>query len=289
MYYIIIDLEWNNAFTSLYDKPVNEIIEIGAVKLDESLNIVDTFKQLISPRFSKKLSSRCKRITKITNDEIKRDGIPFEQVIADFSRWSSGDDNVFLSWSNSDLYVLCENFLKIFGNCNVNFMHRYCDAQKYCMSFIENENNNQISLLKCAEIFNIDVDTESLHRALTDCYVTAECLKKVFDTDKMKAYISDCDNSFFERLLFKPYAITNPECDLFSLKNVDMRCPRCNSVLKMLEYECTASKSFKCASVCKKCRKNFWVFVRAKKNYDSVSVSVKTVEMNKRKAKSIRH
>lgn len=288
MNYIIIDLEWNNAFTYLYDKPVNEIIEIGAVKLDETLNIVDTFKQLISPRFSKKLSSRCKRITKITNDEIKRDGFPFEQVIADFSRWSSGEDNVFLSWSNSDLYVLCENFLKIFGNCNVDFMHNYCDAQKYCMSFIEKEGNNQISLAKCAEIFGIDVDTESLHRALADCYLTAQCLKSVFDADKIKNYISSCDKSFFERLLFKPYAITNPECDLFSLKKVEMRCPKCSTDLIIKEYECTANKSFKCAAQCKACKKNYWVFVRAKKNYDNVSVSVRTVEMNKKKAKYIK-
>ncbi len=49
MFYVIFDLEWNNAYDYKLRKGMNEIIEIGAVKLDEKLNIVDTFKQLINP------------------------------------------------------------------------------------------------------------------------------------------------------------------------------------------------------------------------------------------------
>lgn len=70
MFYVIFDLEWNNAYNYKLKKGMNEIIEIGAIKLDEKLNIVDTFKQLIKPKLSNKLSSRFKNLTHISMDEI---------------------------------------------------------------------------------------------------------------------------------------------------------------------------------------------------------------------------
>ena len=63
MFYVIFDLEWNNAYDYRFGKGMNEIIEIGAVKLDEKLNIADTFKQLVKPKLSRKLSSRFKNLT----------------------------------------------------------------------------------------------------------------------------------------------------------------------------------------------------------------------------------
>ncbi len=115
MFYVIFDLEWNNAYNYKLKKGMNEIIEIGAIKLDEKLNIVDTFKQLIKPKLSNKLSSRFKNLTHISMDEINDSGIAFENAIEDFARWSGGENSVFLSWSNSDLYVLIDNFKKFIG------------------------------------------------------------------------------------------------------------------------------------------------------------------------------
>ena len=37
MHYIIMDLEWNNAYVPKTKSFMNEIIEVGAVKLDEKL------------------------------------------------------------------------------------------------------------------------------------------------------------------------------------------------------------------------------------------------------------
>ena len=65
MKYVIFDLEWNNAFDYKEQKGLNEIIEIGAVKLDEDLNIADTYTQLIKPKLSKKLSKRFVDLTSI--------------------------------------------------------------------------------------------------------------------------------------------------------------------------------------------------------------------------------
>ena len=288
MNYIIFDLEWNNAYSYAKKGFMNEIIEIGAVKLNERLEIVDTFKQLILPKITKKLSGRCKSLTNITNEELKQNGIPVADAIKDFSRWSRGDGNVFMSWSNSDLYVLTNNYQTFLGNLNINFITKYCDAQKYCMSFIERENNNQISLADCGEAFGIKIDTDKLHRALADCYLTAECLKKVFDKDKLQNYIHDCDSSFFECLIYKPYLITKPVTELFDVYKQELLCPVCKSkMVRLKDFECV-NKSFRCPTKCKKCGITYWTTVRAKKTYDTVEVHQRSIEMNRKKAKKIK-
>lgn len=290
MNYIIFDLEWNNAYSYANKKYINEIIEIGAIKLDSRLNIVDTFKQLVKPRFSKKLSSRCKNLTKITNEEISKYGIPFEKAVADFRQWSGSEKTVFLSWSNSDLYVLVNNYSKIIGNCDIDFIKYYCDAQKYCMSFINQDErhiNNQIGLANCAKIFDIDVDVVQLHRALADCYLTAECLKKVFDLQIINEYVCKCDSSFFERLLYKPYYISELVSNLFNINDVNIECPVCGGKTMLVSPYVSINKTFRGAVKCERCDKTFWSYVRAKKNYDDIVISKKAIEMNKRKAKKI--
>lgn len=291
MYYIIFDFEWNNAYSHAVHNFMNEIIEIGAVKLDEKLNIVDTFKQLIKPELTKKLSGRCKKLTGITNEELKENGIAFKNAFADFSRWGAGEDNVFLSWSNSDLYVLSNNFLQHYGSCKVDFMHNYCDVQKYCMQFVERDEehkNNQIALSKCAECFGVEVDIEKLHRALADCYVTAECFKKVYDRKKLEKFIRHCDSTFFERLLFKPYYITDFKTKDFDVYETKLECPVCSRKMKLSGKYIVQNKSFKGAARCRRCHKTYWVFVRAKKNYDNVAVKTRYVEMNKKRARKIK-
>ncbi|MBQ9532313.1 MAG: exonuclease domain-containing protein [Eubacterium sp.] len=290
MYYIIFDLEWNNGYNHALHKYLNEIIEIGAVKVDSSLNVVDTFKQLVTPKLTKKLSSRCKNITKITMDEIKENGIDFNSAFSDFERWCGDTDNLFMSWSNSDLFVMSNNFLVNNNNCNISFIKKYCDVQKYCMAFIKREgenSNNQIGLSNCAELMVIDVDTEKLHRALADCYVALECFKKVYNADKLKTYIHECDSKYFERLLFKPYYITEPVTSLFDVYNYKLTCPVCKGTIDPAKEYIQQNKSFKGAVRCKKCRKNFWVFIRAKKTYDDVVIKEHFIQMNKKRANKL--
>ena len=63
MQYIILDLEWNTAFDKRRKEFVNEIIEFGAVKLDEHLEEVDTFSSFVKPVIEKKLTSRVRKLT----------------------------------------------------------------------------------------------------------------------------------------------------------------------------------------------------------------------------------
>lgn len=286
MNYIIFDLEWNNAYNYKTKKGINEIIEIGAVILNDNLEITDTFKQLIKPRISKKLGSRFKNLTNITKEEINQFGVDFDDAFADFERWCSRGDNIFLSWSTSDLYTLIGNFVRFKGSADIPFIRKYVDLQKYCMQFIECTDSNQISLSNYANIMNIDLSDKNLHRALEDCFVEAYCFKKVFDKEKLKGFVSECDKSFFERMVFKPYFLT-PSNKEFDVSSVDLHCPFCKNKIELIkDYEYN-NNAFKSAGKCSGCGKKLWILIRAKKTYDGVCVSKRITPINKKRAKHI--
>jgi len=68
MNYIVYDLELNSKpFKSSIP---NEIIEIGAIKLNENLQEIGMFSSFIKPKYFKKLFSVVKQKTKITQEQI---------------------------------------------------------------------------------------------------------------------------------------------------------------------------------------------------------------------------
>ena len=56
--YVILDLEWNGTYSRRIKGFINEIIEFGAVKVDESLDILDTYEALVRPQVGKKISGK---------------------------------------------------------------------------------------------------------------------------------------------------------------------------------------------------------------------------------------
>ncbi len=281
MNYVIFDFEWNNAYDYKTQKGMNEIIEIGAVKLNSQFAVEDSFKQLIKPQLSRRLSGRVKELTNISIAEMKEQGIPFEEAIRDFSRWAGSADTVFMSWSNSDLYVLVSNFSRFFHTTNIDFIKRYMDAQQYCQFFLNVPKGSQISLANCAEILALDFQDENLHRALEDCIVTAKCIKKLYDVKLMQQYITECDEDFFGRLAFKPFCIVEPVSEYYNVYKEQINCPNCLTAAKIIgEVECI-NKSFKMVCSCPKCKRKFWAFIRVKKTYDSISINKRIVPVGK--------
>ena len=108
MDFIIMDLEWNNTYARKTKGFINEIIEIGAVKLDENLNFKDKFSSLIKPQIGKKLRGSVKELTNITNEEV-RSGEPFTKVFSSFRRWV-GSESILLTWGDGDIRVLIDNY-----------------------------------------------------------------------------------------------------------------------------------------------------------------------------------
>ena len=62
MSYVILDLEWNSAYSYKLKHFVNEIIEFGAVRLDDELNIESTYSSLVKPKIGRKLNGKVKQI-----------------------------------------------------------------------------------------------------------------------------------------------------------------------------------------------------------------------------------
>ena len=54
MGYIVLDLEWNSAYYKPQGRFINEIIQIGAVKMNDNFDIVDTFQVYIKSKIVKK-------------------------------------------------------------------------------------------------------------------------------------------------------------------------------------------------------------------------------------------
>ena len=104
MHYIFLDLEWNNAYSKQHHRFVNEIIEIGAVKLNEQLTEVDRFDVFIKSRITKKLGTRFKNLTNISNEEMI-EGVDFAEAVKLFSEFC-GDDFITFTWSYVTVFMI---------------------------------------------------------------------------------------------------------------------------------------------------------------------------------------
>ncbi|MBQ4645046.1 MAG: exonuclease domain-containing protein [Clostridia bacterium] len=270
MYFVIMDLEWNNSFNKLTQKFMNEIIEIGAVKLDEELNEISTFSELIRPVISKKLRSRIKNLTNISNEEV-RTGRAFEEVIKEFEEWV-GDDAVVMSWGDTDLRTLLTNYKWFLKKNSVTFINKYADLQKYCQCFINMENVQQAGLSYAAECLEIDPEKYPHHRALDDSILSAECFKKVYNEEKFKEFIKICDRDFYGRLLFHPYVIKNKNDPLIDKNQFNCFCEICGGKVETVKKWKFMNQSFRGIFYCANCDREFKVSLRFKKFYDYIDI-----------------
>ncbi|MBR4099714.1 MAG: hypothetical protein IKK55_01850, partial [Clostridia bacterium] len=128
MNYIILDLEWDSTFFVKQKRFINQILQIGAVKLNQSFEVIDTFEEVIRSSISKRVTGRFARLTGITTD-IMRSGIPFEEAVEKYNAWV-GEDAVTMTWSNSDLYTIIENEENLLNGQRFK-IEKYLDLQKF--------------------------------------------------------------------------------------------------------------------------------------------------------------
>ena len=91
MNYIVVDLEWNQSPQGkkyeIKEIPF-EIIEIGAVKLDNERNKISEFERVVKPQLYKELHFKTQEIVTIEMEELQR-GDKFFDVVNDFLEWCS--------------------------------------------------------------------------------------------------------------------------------------------------------------------------------------------------------
>lgn len=280
MSYVIIDLEWNASYSKLLDKFVNEIIEIGAVKVDETLKEIDSFTMLVSPQISKKLTGKVRELTKITNEELEAKGVGFMTAMGMFTEFADGD--TVMSWSDSDLHALTENYSYYTGSVKLPFLKSYCNLQDYCQSCLETGGpSNQLGLGACAELLGLEYHEENQHRALADVYVTLDCLRKLYGEYPLDPFIKKADCSrFYDWLLFKNHFITDINSPEVDKTQMFFNCPLCGRRMGKKTKWKLHNKSFTADFACKLCKKRFAGRISFKKKFDGVTVSKKLNEKN---------
>ncbi len=284
MEYIILDLEFNGTYSKHRHKFVNEIIEFGAVKCDEQLNIIEIFSELVKPQISKKLNSHVSALTHITIDELKKSNNSFSHVMSKFRKFLG--DGVLMTWSNSDVLVLIENYKYFYGNDKLPFMKYYVNLQKYCERAIGySDKARQLGLSACAEMLGITFEENSLHRAYNDAELTAACFKALYDTELLQQYIYTCDDDFYRRVNFKNYNICDLKNPNINRHEMYFNCEKCGRrALRRSKWR-LKNRSFRANFRCLRCRRDFEGRITFKQCYDHVNVSKKTAEIERKDKK----
>lgn len=190
MDYIIFDLEWNQSNAAAHKKEENlpfEIIEIGAVKLNENRDMISEFSELIKPQLYHEMHYITSKLIHLQMQELEK-GKPFVEVMNRFLDWC-GDDCIFCSWGPLDLLELQRNMryydMKPLSTVPIKFY----DIQKL-FSIAYEDKKSRRSLEYAIDMLDIRKDIP-FHRAFSDAYYTAEIFDKIEDPDVLELYSFD--------------------------------------------------------------------------------------------------
>ncbi|MBO4864362.1 MAG: exonuclease domain-containing protein [Eubacterium sp.] len=244
MNYIVFDLEWNQSpsgHAGEHPRMPFEIIEIGAVKLDDNYKMIDEFQQLVKPKLYPKIHKYIKDILNYDENDLKRDGIPFKEACTKFLDWCeespSGEktDYIFCSWGPSDLSYFQAN-MDFYYMKKLDFPLKFYDIQQI---FAEKytKDNSVSKLEKAVDKLKLDHD-RPFHAAINDAYYTARILqegkfgdisdKYVYDTYRYPRNRTESVHDFHNGTLEEIYGEYASKKDALSDKRVtDIRCVKC--------------------------------------------------------------
>lgn len=271
MKYIVTDLEWNGAYSKKAHGYFNEIIDVGAVAFDEDMNEIGTFHQTINPVISKKLSSVVKELTHITQEELEEHGGTFDSVMSAFSDWV-GDEAVLLTWSNTDVLVLMENYRFFRKKPHIPFMAYYADIQPYCQQRMGVDTSQQMGLSRACETLGISAEDSALHRALDDARLTAQVFAGLYDKASFLPFVRRADKEFYARMLFKPTYLNDIDSPLIKRSDLCFACEHCGKNLHRKTKWGFRGRQFIAEFVCRSCKKTFTARVQYKQTFDGLVV-----------------
>lgn len=167
MSYVFFDLEWNQGYPHGEANKLDEIIQIGAYRMDSWEDQGTPFVAYVRPSIHKKLHHRVKKMLPLTQEDLEKAN-PFRRVIRDFFRWC-GDDPVFFTWGSCDARVLDTN-LCWYG------MEEYLDLEIYDLQRAYDvmiaHTDQQAALRDAVEKLHLEAALE-YHDAGNDAYYTA--------------------------------------------------------------------------------------------------------------------
>ncbi|MBQ0000418.1 MAG: exonuclease domain-containing protein [Clostridiales bacterium] len=289
MNYIVFDLEWNQ---SPYGKKQSnkklpfEIIEIGAVKMNEKKEIEDTFHRIIKPRVYKWIHECIREVTHFSYKELSK-GMPFEQAVQEFLEWC-GPEFYFFSWGDQDVMELQRNMkyyhlLDLLPGPVI-----YYDVQK--LFGIRFENRKSRRALEYAVDMLMIPKRKHFHRALEDAEYTAEVLRcieseNILPNSSIDVYQnpkSRKDEIFIAYPTYDKYVsreFEDREHMMHDREVTSTRCPVCGkNARRKLRWFLHNSKNYYSVSVCQE-HGLVKGKIRVKKTEEEQYFSVKTIKL----------
>lgn len=247
MHTIVFDLEWNIAGRA---NPVDaktqaampfEIIEIGAVKLNEHYEIIGEFTTHVRPKIYKVLSSHIAAVTRRFQQSLKF-GLPFPQAAQEFFKWcsSTGDDYALAIWSESDPSVLRSNLA--FHGLPDRLPLQCLDVQHVFDDIVE-QSGQQRSIEYAVDFLRLP-KTEPFHQAVKDAWYTGRILQETARiaadeqnlTDLLGIYAYDPNLNRSAKISLEPAA--SHEAILHRLVSSNLTCPACETDLqKVVDWQ----------------------------------------------------
>ena len=175
MNYVIMDLEWNQSSTG--EEEVSkilpfEIIEIGAIKLNDERRMISEFTELIKPQVYHEMHRITRKLIHLQMEQLEQ-GRPFTEIMEQFHEWC-GEDYIFCTWGPLDLTELQRN-IRYYGMEPLSDGPiRFLDVQKL-FSIAYEDRKSRRSLEYAIDYLNIEKDIP-FHRAFSDAYYTAKVL-----------------------------------------------------------------------------------------------------------------
>lgn len=189
MAYIVLDLEWNQAMNShapvFNHLPIHldgEIIQIGAVKLDDNFCPKEEFQSDVKPIYFRNMHYRVKKLTGIDKERLSHSDT-FPSVFQRFRDWC-GEGTIFVTWGYDDQRIMEQNI--IVHDLDWDWIDDWINLQ-LIFNVQTGGDKNQKSLSTAMEYFSIE-QTRTAHDALGDAYNTALVCSRLNFAEGLEQY-----------------------------------------------------------------------------------------------------
>lgn len=269
MGYIIIDLEFNNLknITNYYKDFLetygefstvgleNEIIEIGAVKVDKYMKPISEIREYIKPTVFPVINPIVTEITKIDMNILNEQGITFNEAINKLrDMFEEGD--ILCSWAKDDVVELIINANHYKYN-DLSWLGEYLDIQEYATKILAHK--KVLGLKSALDELKIKVDDTKLHDALNDARYTVEVFRRIYNSRVIKNYlVKDIYN-------MPAIHVSNLENIKIDEEKLELKCPKCGKDVQLETPMKLLNWRFAAVGTCSKCKSNVLFEVLVKK------------------------
>lgn len=256
MSYVVVDLEWNQAMRSdshVFNRlPIHlrgEIIEIGAVRLNDDMTPGEEFTIDVRPVYFRQIHYKVQKLTGFDKERLSN-GCRFPEALKKFREFC-GDDVTLLTWGADDQGILEQNI--IIHDLDWDWIHEWINLQ-LIFNVQTGGDRNQKSLSSAMEYFSIE-QTRVAHDALGDAYNTAlvcsnldmkEGFRTYYDASRilaerslmnMPSEAADSGHDSSDSLSHELFCGYSTKADAFADSRVtSLLCPECEAPMQSVKW-----------------------------------------------------